>query len=343
MFVFKNGEAPHINNFELGQHGRRRSNVWIYPGANTFRTGRFDDLSIHPTVKPVAMVADAMRDCSRRGDIVLDPFMGSGTTIMAAERVGRRGYGLEIRSALCRCRGPALAGLHKADAILRGTGQTFEEVAAWPFRQTGAEGQMTTTRKSAAPYRGSGSSRDLVMARSAMPVHPETHRFKPGQSGNPKGRPKGAKNESTILREIFERKIQSRTGNRSRKITMLEGILLRITEDSLKGNTKSAAFLLNRYAAMVSGELQRQDLNDDDRAVLEAFAQRMERTSHQRRRQIMNRSDQRFSQCGTTDGSAVLPHRSVLTLNPGAPFLPNWHLEAIAYRLNKFDMARSPD
>ena len=105
---------------------------------------------------------------------------------------------------------------------------------------------------------------------------PRTHRFKPGQSGNPKGRPKGAKNESTILREIFERKIESRTGNRSRKITILEGILLRITEDSLKGNTKSAAFLLNRYAAMVSGELQRQDLNDDDRAVLEAFAQRID-------------------------------------------------------------------
>jgi Family of unknown function (DUF5681) len=104
---------------------------------------------------------------------------------------------------------------------------------------------------------------------------PRAHQFKPGQSGNPKGRPKGAKNESTILREIFERKIESRSAGRSRKITVLEGILLRITEDSLKGNTKSAAFLLNRYAAMVSGELQRQDLSDDDRQVLEAFAQRI--------------------------------------------------------------------
>ncbi len=105
---------------------------------------------------------------------------------------------------------------------------------------------------------------------------PRQHRFKPGQSGNSKGRPKGAKNESTILREIFERKIESRSGGQSRKITILEGILLRITEDSLKGNTKSATFLLNRYAAMVSGELQRQDLSDDDREVLEAFAQRIE-------------------------------------------------------------------
>jgi hypothetical protein len=103
---------------------------------------------------------------------------------------------------------------------------------------------------------------------------PPAHQFKPGESGNPKGRPKGAKNESTILREIFERRIDSRSGDRERKITVLEGILLRITEDSLKGNTKSAAFLLNRYAAMVSGELQRQDISDDDREVLEAFARR---------------------------------------------------------------------
>jgi hypothetical protein len=105
---------------------------------------------------------------------------------------------------------------------------------------------------------------------------PRQHQFKPGQSGNPKGRPKGAKNESTILREIFERKIDNRSGSRVQKITILEGILLRITDDSLKGNTKSAAFLLNRYAAMVSGELQRHDISDDDREVLEAFAQRLE-------------------------------------------------------------------
>lgn len=78
IFVFKNGTAAHLNTFELGQHGRNRSNVWTYAGANTFRSGRMTDLAMHPTVKPVAMVADAMRDCSRRGDIVLDPFMAPG-------------------------------------------------------------------------------------------------------------------------------------------------------------------------------------------------------------------------------------------------------------------------
>jgi DNA modification methylase len=94
--VFKNGTAPHQNNVELGRHGRNRSDVWTYPGVNTFRTGRLDDLAMHPTVKPIALVSDVLRDCSRRGEIVLDAFMGSGTTILAAERVGRRAYGLEI-------------------------------------------------------------------------------------------------------------------------------------------------------------------------------------------------------------------------------------------------------
>jgi DNA modification methylase len=77
IMVFKNGDGPHQNNIELGRHGRSRSNVWTYGGVNSFRAGRLDELSIHPTVKPVALVADAMRDCSRRGDIVLDP---SGVT-----------------------------------------------------------------------------------------------------------------------------------------------------------------------------------------------------------------------------------------------------------------------
>jgi DNA modification methylase len=88
IFVYKAGDGPHLNNIQLGRHGRNRSNVWTYPGANTFRSGRMADLAAHPTVKPVALVADAIRDASRRNDIVLDPFMGVGTTILAAERVG---------------------------------------------------------------------------------------------------------------------------------------------------------------------------------------------------------------------------------------------------------------
>ena len=96
VFVFKNGSGPHINNFELGQHGRYRTNVWDYAGVNSLKSERAEELAMHPTVKPVAMVADAMRDCSRRGGIVLDAFSGSGTTIMAAEQTGRRGRAIEL-------------------------------------------------------------------------------------------------------------------------------------------------------------------------------------------------------------------------------------------------------
>lgn len=93
--VYKKGDAPHINNIQLGKHGRNRSNVWDYAGVNTFGVER-DNLTIHPTVKPVKLVEDAILDCSNRGARVLDAFCGSGTTIIAAERAGRRGFGLEI-------------------------------------------------------------------------------------------------------------------------------------------------------------------------------------------------------------------------------------------------------
>jgi len=128
ILVFKNGDAPHRNNVELGKHGRNRSNVWTYAGVNSFRAGRMDELSVHPTVKPVALVADAIRDCSQRGEIVLDPFMGSGTTILAAERVGRRAYGLEIDPLYVDVAVRRWQSFTGRDAILEATGQTFDEV-----------------------------------------------------------------------------------------------------------------------------------------------------------------------------------------------------------------------
>ena len=94
--VFKAGKGAHVNNVELGRHGRYRTNVWSYPGVNSFGKGRMSDLEAHPTVKPVAMVADAIMDCSKTGDLILDPFAGSGTIFLAAERSGRRGAGIEI-------------------------------------------------------------------------------------------------------------------------------------------------------------------------------------------------------------------------------------------------------
>jgi DNA modification methylase len=98
ILVFKQGKHFHRNNVQLGQFGRYRSNVWRYPGANSFSRSSAEGnlLALHPTVKPVALVADAIMDCSSRGDIVLDPFLGSGTTIIGAERTGRICYGIEL-------------------------------------------------------------------------------------------------------------------------------------------------------------------------------------------------------------------------------------------------------
>src|SRR5215472_8365308 len=98
VFVFKHGRSGHRNNVQLGHFGRNRSNVWRYPGANSFARNSEEGnlLALHPTVKPVAMIADAIMDCSARGDIILDPFLGSGTTLIASERTGRTCYGLEL-------------------------------------------------------------------------------------------------------------------------------------------------------------------------------------------------------------------------------------------------------
>lgn len=128
VFVFKVGTGPHVNTFGLGETGRYRTNVWDYAGINTFSQSRDAELALHPTVKPVALVADAIKDCSKRGDIVLDSFGGSGTTLIAAEKSGRTARLLEYDPAYCDTivrRWEILTGKH---ATLSSTGQRFEDV-----------------------------------------------------------------------------------------------------------------------------------------------------------------------------------------------------------------------
>jgi DNA modification methylase len=127
VFVFKKPDGGHINTFELGQHGRYRTNVWEYAGVNTFRAGRLDELAMHPTVKPVAMLADAIRDVTKRSAIVLDPFAGSGSTLIAAEKTGRQARCIEYEPKYCDVivrRWQAYTG--KA-ATFDGTDLTFED------------------------------------------------------------------------------------------------------------------------------------------------------------------------------------------------------------------------
>lgn len=132
IFVFKNGRAPHRNNVRLGQYGRNRTNVWTYPNTSSFgRAGEEGYLAaLHPTVKPVALVADAIFDCSVRGEIVLDPFLGSGTTLIAAERTGRRCFGVELDPLYSDTIVRRWQAYTNQQAIHAGTGRSFEAVVA---------------------------------------------------------------------------------------------------------------------------------------------------------------------------------------------------------------------
>jgi DNA modification methylase len=130
VLVYKNGTAPHFNNVNLGRDGRYRTNVWDYAGANAFGRNRDADLAAHPTVKPVALVADAIRDCSRRGDIILDPFAGSGTILLAAERTGRKAAAIELDPRYVDVAVRRWQQRTGKVARLAATGQTFAELAA---------------------------------------------------------------------------------------------------------------------------------------------------------------------------------------------------------------------
>jgi DNA modification methylase len=129
VFAFKKGAAPHINNFELGQHGRYRTNVWEYRGVNSFGADRMKQLALHPTTKPVRMIADAIKDVSGRNGIVLDAFGGSGSTLIAAHKTGRRARIIELDPIYVDRIIRRWETFAHDDAVLSATGETFTEVS----------------------------------------------------------------------------------------------------------------------------------------------------------------------------------------------------------------------
>jgi DNA modification methylase len=139
VLVWKVGDQPHTNNFGLGDKGRYRTNVWSYPGVNSFGAERMQELVSHPTVKPVALVADAIRDVSNRGEIVLDTFGGSGTTLIAAEKTGRCARVIEIDPAYCDVVVRRWQRLTGKPAILTDLQETFEATALLRMPQQEAE------------------------------------------------------------------------------------------------------------------------------------------------------------------------------------------------------------
>jgi DNA modification methylase len=139
VFVFKKGKAPHINNIELGRYGRNRTSIWDYPSQNTLTNSAKGKLSLHPTCKPVALVADAVRDCSNLNGIVLDPFGGAGTTLIAAERTGRRARLIEIEPRFVDCTVRRWQQLTGRTAVHAETSQPFgtREVSETTDSETG--------------------------------------------------------------------------------------------------------------------------------------------------------------------------------------------------------------
>ena len=234
IFVFKHGTAPHCNTFELGQHGRYRTNVWQYRGVNSRGADRMADLALHPTVKPVHLIADALRDVSGRGEIVLDGFGGSGSTLIAAAKTGRRARLCEIDPVYC-------------DRIL----------ARW---ETYANGRRRAAGGRGARGRGQPGGGAMSRARRGLGRRqrrhptvgyghpPEAHRFTPGQSGNPRGRPKGATSRrpaqppdrlTQIVRDEASRLIPVREGDRTVTLSMTQVIIRGLFVDAAKGDARA--------------------------------------------------------------------------------------------------------
>jgi hypothetical protein len=128
ILVLKSGTTSHVNNIELGRFGRNRTNVWNYPGANSWRGGRREELAMHPTSKCTAMVADAILDCSKRGGLILDSFGGSGTTLIAAEKTGRRAAIMELDPPYVDLTIRRFQKLTGKTATHAGSGLSFDEM-----------------------------------------------------------------------------------------------------------------------------------------------------------------------------------------------------------------------
>ncbi len=227
VLVFKTRGGAHRNNVQLGQFGRIRSNVWHYPRANSFArcSAEGNLLALHPTVKPVAMVADALLDCSARGGIVLDAFLGSGTTVIAVERTGR-----------C-CRALELDPAYVDTAIRRWqvlTGEKARQAAS------GAAILMTSPMRRRPPM-PPDDERDYEVGYGKPPHHT---RFVNGQSGNPRGRPRGAKNMKTLLNKALNEFVTVTESGGRRKVSKREAIATQLVNRSAKADFKAIQILL---------------------------------------------------------------------------------------------------
>ena len=282
--VFRVGDAKHLNNVELGRHGRSRSNVWHYAGVNTFRAGRMDDLAAHPTVKPVAMVADALKDCTRRGDIVLDTFAGAGTTILAAERVGRRAYSLELEPKYVDVAIRRWQAFTRRDAVHADTGQTFEDMAGDRKERTAG----TVGAKIRDAHGGGPSNETQALARPRgrrtlrgwVRQAAETHALQAWPVWTSQwSRPVVSAILGPRSEEALKEKITMREGDRTTHLSKMDAIIQVTFNKALKGDAKGlVAFLqLIRWAGLMDEQPElssTESISAEDEAILAGYLER---------------------------------------------------------------------
>ena len=246
MFAYKAGSAPHVNSFKLGQHGRYRTNVWQYRGVNTFGGRRQEELALHPTVKPVALIADAIKDVSHRAGIVLDCFGGSGSTLIAAHKTGRQARRIEIDPVYVDRIIYRWEEYAKDDAILATTQQSYTEV---PTRGVVA---MKTTRYELESEWPRKPDYDVGYGKP-----PKSSRFKSGQAGNPKGRRKLSKNGKTLLEEALDEIVLVTEAGVQQRMTRRELFYKTLVAHSLKENRFAALLLkiMGEYDLIKSNEI----------------------------------------------------------------------------------------
>jgi hypothetical protein len=255
VFVFKTGNGTHRNNVQLGRFGRNRSNVWRYPGVNSFsrKTEEGNLLALHPTVKPVALVADAILDCTARSDIVLDGFLGRGTTVIAAERTGRRCFGTELDPAY-------------VDTIIRRWQKLTGEVA-----RHAASGRTLRPRARG----GGGRCRVNPITRLATRSRPSTASSNRDSRATPRGRPRGAKNMATLLGEALDEKV-TLTDN-GRRVSKREIIVTQLVNRSALADPKAMQIplgMVQEIERRTGASNEPTSLSEADRQVLQFIRNR---------------------------------------------------------------------
>ena len=273
IFVFKVGKGPHINNVALGRYGRHRTNVWDYVSQNALNGTAKSKLALHPTVKPVALIADAICDCSNRGDVILDPFGGAGTTLIAAERTGRRARVIELDPRFADVSVARWQRLTGGTAVHAESGRPFGGLPAQvqhPARSLRRPISPRDDRECPTTIASSGRSdrlRDRVRPTAAA------HPIPTGAIGQFRGAPQGSAQSRDRRATHPQGTGQGQGGWPLAQDPTQAGALMVLREKALKGDARSLARLLELASRFNNepAETELQALSTDDQAILAAF------------------------------------------------------------------------